>query len=163
MGRCIAILAILSLAGPAWAETKQIIGSTNPNLAKGARALLAGRHEEGIRLTHLGLEEAESKRHEEIALSNLCSGYTNNGDYETAMQYCDLVIQRNDRVWQAFNTKALIYIYTKQYAKAEVELEKGEAINPNARTMKIARALYEDAVNPVAPVIEADDRPQREQ
>ena len=59
---------------------------------------------------------------------------------------------------RTFNSKALIFIYTKQYKKAEQELIKGEALNPDARSMKIARALYLDATNPVAPEIEIDDR-----
>ena len=91
-------------------------------------------------------------------MTNLCAGYTNLGDYETARNYCDMLLQRNDKKWRAYNRKALIFIYTKQYKKAEQELIKGEALNPDARTMKIARALYLDATNPVAPEIEIDDR-----
>ncbi len=59
---------------------------------------------------------------------------------------------------RTFNSKALIFIHTKQYKKAEQELIKGEALNPDAYSMKIARALYLDATNPVAPEIEIDDR-----
>jgi hypothetical protein len=62
------------------------------------------------------------------------------------------------KLWRPYNSKALIYIKTKQYEKAEQELIKGEAINRDARSMKIARALYLDATNPVAPEIEIDDR-----
>jgi tetratricopeptide (TPR) repeat protein len=134
------------------------IGSANPDISNGARALLGGRNEEGIRLTLKGLKKADGKGEEEIALSNLCAGYTNVGDYETALKYCDVLLQRNDKLWRVYNSKALIYIYTKQYEKAEQALIKGEALNPNARSMKIARALYLDATNPVAPEIEIDDR-----
>jgi tetratricopeptide (TPR) repeat protein len=134
------------------------IGSANPDISNGARALLGGRNEEGIRLTLKGLKKADGKGEEEIALSNLCAGYTNVGDYETALKYCDVLLQRNDKLWRVYNSKALIYIYTKQYEKAEQALIKGEALNPNARSMKIARALYLDATNPVVPEIEVDDR-----
>ncbi len=147
------------LASTCWADTPTfVIGSANPDISDGARALLGGRNEEGIRLTLLGLKAANGKKEEEIALSNLCAGYTNLGDYETALKYCDILLQRNDKMWRAYNSKALIYIYTKQYEKAEQELIKGEALNPDARSMKIARALYLDATNPVAPEIEIDDR-----
>jgi len=135
-----------------------VIGSMNKHIAEGGRALRAGENEEGIKLTLLGLQLANGKREEEVALSNLCAGYTNLGDYETALKYCDILLQRNDKMWRAYNSKALIYIYTKQYEKAEQELIKGEALNPDARTMKVARALYLDATNPVAPEIEIDDR-----
>lgn len=152
-------LAVVSLASAGWAaEPEYVIGSRNSDISDGARLLLAGRNEEGISLTLSGLESANGKKEEEIALSNLCAGYTNLGDYDTALKYCDLLLQRDDTKWRAYNSKALIYIYTKQYEKAEQELIKGEAINPGARTMKIARALYLDATNPVAPEIEVDDR-----
>ena len=153
------LIAAVFLASTCWAaEPSYVIGSANPDMYEGARALLAGRNEEGIRLTLKGLQAANGKKEEENALSNLCAGYTNLGDYDTALKYCDILLQRNDKLWRAYNSKALIYIYTKQYEKAEQELIKGEAINAGARTMKIARALYLDATNPVAPEIEVDDR-----
>ncbi len=153
------LIAAVFLASTCWAEEPRfVIGSMNPDLSEGARALLGGRNEEGIRLTLLGLKSANGKKEEEIALSNLCAGYTNLGDYQSALKYCDILLQRNDKIWRAYNSKALIYIYTKQYEKAEQELIKGEALNPDARSMKIARALYLDATNPVAPEIEIDDR-----
>jgi len=153
------LVAAVFLASTCWAaEPRFVIGSANPDLAEGARALLGGRNEKGIELTLSGLKAANGKKEEEVALSNLCAGYTNLGDYETALKYCDMLLQRNDKMWRAYNSKALIFIYTKQYKKAEQELIKGEALNLDARTMKIARALYLDATNPVVPEIEIDDR-----
>ena len=153
------LIAAVFLASTCWAdEPRFVIGSANSDLSAGARALLGGRNEKGIELTLSGLKAANGKKEEEIALSNLCAGYTNLGDYETALKYCDILLQRNDKMWRAYNSKALIYIYTKQYKKAEQELIKGETLNPDARSMKIARALYLDATNPVAPEIEIDDR-----
>ncbi len=158
------LIAIVLLASTCWAdEPTWSIGSANPDLSEGARMLLGGRDEEGIRLTLKGLKAANDKKEEEIALSNLCAGYTNLGDYDTALKYCDLLLQRNDKLWRVYNSKALIYIRTKQYEKAEQELIKGEALNPGARSMKIARALYLDATNPVAPEIEVDDRKRNNQ
>jgi tetratricopeptide (TPR) repeat protein len=153
------LVAAVFLAMTCWAdEPMYSIGSANPDISNGARALLGGRNEEGIRLTLKGLKNADGKEEEEIALSNLCAGYTNLGNYEMALKYCDILLQRNDKLWRAYNSKALIYIYTKQYEKAEQALIKGEALNPNTRSMKIARALYLDATNPVVPEIEVDDR-----
>ena len=156
--RAIFILAF-ALASTCWAEEPRfVIGSSNPDLYKGARALLAERYEEGIRLTLLGLEAANDKKGEEVALSNLCAGYTNMGDYESALKFCDILVQRNDKLWRPYNSLALIYVSTKQYDKAEQALIKGEALNPGAQSMKIARALYMDATQPVTPGIEIDDR-----
>ncbi len=153
------LIAAVFLASTCWAEQPRfVIGSVNPDLSEGARALLGGRNEKGIELTLSGLKAANGKKEEEIALSNLCAGYTNLGNYETALKYCYILLQRNDKMWRACNSTALIFIYTKQYKKAEQELIKGEALNPDARSMKIARALYLDATNPVAPEIEIDVR-----
>lgn len=158
------IIATIFLASIGWAaEPMWVIGSKNLNLTEGARALLGGRNEEGIRLTLLGLEEASNDKEEEVALSNLCAGYTNLGDYDSALKYCDILLQRDDQKWRAYNSKALIYIYTKQYEKADQELIKGEALNADAHTMKVARALYLDATNPVHPEIEIDDRKPKAQ
>ena len=105
-----------------------------------------------------GLEIAHGKREEEAALSNLCAGYIKMGQYSEALKYCDILLTRNDRNWRGYNNRAVIYIMTKQYEKADADLKMGEQLNPGARTMKVARAMYMDAVHPVRPEIEIDDR-----
>lgn len=143
-------------------EPNYVVGSLNPDLSEGARLLQVGKDEEGIRRTLLGLQSATNRRDEEAALSNLCAGYTNLGDYQTALKYCDILLARNDKAWRAYNSQAFIYVATKQYEKAEAALLKGEALNSGARSMKIARALYLDATQPVEPAIEIDDRRRKE-
>ena len=135
-----------------------VIGQRNPALSDGAQALLAGDAEEGIRLTLQGLKFALGKREEEAALSNLCAGYILVEDYENALTYCETLIVRNDRSWRAYNNRAIIYIKLKQWDKADHDLDRGEELNPGAHTMKVARAMYMDAVHPVTPEIEIDDR-----
>jgi tetratricopeptide (TPR) repeat protein len=135
-----------------------VIGPRNIPLHDGAQALLAGDTETGVRLTHEGLELAQGSREQEAALSNLCAGYIQLGKYNDALRYCDILLARNDRSWRGYNNRAVIYIQTKQWAKAEHDLKKGEELNPGARTMKVARAMYMDAVHPVSPEIEIDDR-----
>jgi len=138
--------------------TKTVIGVRNVPLKSGAEALLAGDYEEGVRLTHLGLTQAFGIREEEAALSNLCAGYLQLKKYDTALQYCEMLLARNDEHWRAYNNRALIYMKTKQWDKAEADLIKGEELNAGAHTMKLARAMYMDAVHPVEPEIEIDDR-----
>lgn len=135
-----------------------IIGPRNLPLHDGAKELLAGNYEEGVRLTHEGLQIAEGKLEKEAALSNLCAGYTNLALYDDALKHCDLLLERNDKNWRGYNNRAVVYIKTKQWEKAEADLTRGEALNPNARTMKIARAMYMDAVHPVEPQIVIDDQ-----
>ncbi len=140
------------------ASTKTVIGPRNPDLHEGAKALMAGNAERGVRLTLEGLETAVGEREHEAALSNLCAGYILLGQYQAALGYCDLLIARNDENWRAYNNRAVIYIKTRQYEKAEQDLARGEALRPGAHTLKVARAMYMDAQHPVAPENEVDDR-----
>jgi tetratricopeptide (TPR) repeat protein len=134
------------------------IGQRNPPLYEGAQALLAGRDEDGVRMTLEGLKLAQGKREEEAALSNLCAGYIRLRQFETAMDYCNRLLERNSKSWRGFNNRAVIYLELKEYEKADQDLKRAEAINPGAHTLKVARGMYMDAVYPVAPAVEIDDR-----
>ncbi len=140
-----------------------IIGPRNIALHDGAQALLAGDNAEGVQLTHEGLRIAQGSREEEAALSNLCAGYIKLKLYDDALKYCDLLLARNDHNWRGYNNRAVIFIMTKQWEKADADLKRGEELRPGANTLKIARAMYMDAVHPVAPEIEIDDRQRRQQ
>ena len=139
-----------------------IIGPRNLPLYDGAQELLAGNNAEGVRLTLQGLKLAHGRREEEAALSNLCAGYIKLELYDLALKYCELLLARNDRNWRGYNNRAVIFIMTKQWEKADQDLISGEALRPGANTMKVARAMYMDAVHPVAPEIEIDDRQRKE-
>jgi len=169
MGSRFALLTVLVLLAPlCWGQgadrmdsetqAKTVIGPRNLPLYDGAQELLAGNDAEGVRLTHKGLQIALGRREEEAALSNLCAGYIRLALYDHALKYCELLLARNDKNWRGYNNRAVIYIQTKQWDKAEKDLIRGEELNPNARTLKIARSMYMDAVHPVAPEIEIDDR-----
>jgi hypothetical protein len=69
-----------------------------------------------------------------------------------------MLLARNDKNWRAYNNRAVIYIKTNQYDMAERDLARGEALRPGAHTLKVARAMYLDAVSPVTPEVEVDDR-----
>ena len=135
-----------------------VIGPRNVPLHLGAEALMAGDNEEGVRQTLRGLEMAHGRREEEATLSNLCAGYIKLGEYEEALKYCDILLTRNDKNWRGYNNRAVVHIMMKNYELAASDLDKGEALNPGARTLKVARAMYMDAVYPVRPEIELDDR-----
>ena len=135
-----------------------LIGPRNPPLAAGAEALQAGNNAEGVRLTLEGLKLAEGAREEQTALSNLCSGYLRLRDFTSALDYCGRLLERDENAWRAYNTRALAYLELQQYANADADLKRAEAINPNAQTVKLARAMYNDVVRPVAAEVEIDDR-----
>jgi len=140
-----------------------VIGPRNLPLYEGAQALMAGDSEVGVRLTHEGLELALGRREQEAALSNLCAGYIKLRKYDEALKYCDILLERNEKNWRGYNNRAVVFIQTKQWEKAEQDLIKGEELNPGSRTMKIARSMYMDAVYPVRPEIEIDDRQDNEE
>jgi len=140
------------------ANPTTVIGPRNLPLHDGAQALLADDNEDGVKLTLEGLKFAHGRREEEAALSNLCAGYIKLANYNEALKYCDLLLQRNDKNWRGYNNRAVVYIMTKQWDKAKADLEKGEQLNPGVRTLKVARAMYMDAVHPVREEVEIDDR-----
>jgi len=139
-----------------------VIGPRNLPLYDGAQELLAGNNAEGVRLTRQGLKLAHGRREQEAALSNLCAGYIKLELYDRALGYCDRLLAINERNWRGYNNRAVIFIMTEQWEKAEQDLISGEALRPGANTMKVARAMYMDAVHPVVPEIEIDDRQRNE-
>jgi len=144
-------------SGPTGAVTTAV-GPRNAPLYNGAQALQAGFPEEGVRLTLEGLSLAEGKREQDTALSNLCSGYLRLRQFDAALKYCNLLLESNPSAWRGYNTRAMIYLELQQYDKADEDLKRAEAINPDANTLKVARAMWMDAVHPVAPEVEIDDR-----
>lgn len=153
--------ALVLIAAGATAQLNQtVIGPSNADLAAGADALRAGDAEEGVRLTLRGLHFAQSDREWQAAHSNLCAGYLLLNQLDKALQHCNTVLAENDNYWRAYSNRALIYIEQKRYAEAEQDLQKGESISPNARTLKRVRLVLNDAVNPVSPTITIDERRQ---
>jgi tetratricopeptide (TPR) repeat protein len=153
---CLCLTPIMTTAQ----ESKTTLGPSNLELADGANALLAGNAEEGVRLTLLGLRHETGLRDRLTGMSNLCAGYIMLAQYDTALSYCDQVIEKSDSHWRAYSNRALAYVKLERYAEAEQDLQKAEALVENARTVKIVRSMLLDATDPVAPQIVIDDRRQ---
>lgn len=141
-------------------EARTVIGPRNQNLADGANALLSGNAQEGVRLTLLGLEHAASARDRKVGMSNLCAGYVLLDELDSALEYCNRVLEIDDKHWKAYSNRALVYVRMRRYDEAEADLQRGEAIAPNSRTLRAVRAMLLDAVEPVAPSVVIDDRRQ---
>ncbi len=139
-------------------SNKTVIGPSNLNLHDGANALKAGDVEEGIRLTIIGLQQSVNARNRQAGKSNLCAGYLMLGQLDTALGYCNEVLDENDEHWRAYSNRALIYVKLERFAEAEQDLKKGEAISPNAKTLKAVRRMLLDETDPVSPIIVIDDR-----
>lgn len=153
-----AVMLLLIVAAAAASETKTVIGPSNPALADGSQALLAGDAEEGVRLTHLGLSAASNSRERLAGLSNLCAGYAMLGQYEKGLTYCNEALEINARHWRTLNNRALIYVKLKRYDEAGADIAIAEEQAPNSRTLKVVKAMLLDKTNPVSPNIVVDDR-----
>lgn len=140
------------------ATSKTILGPTNYNLFDGAQALLNGDAEEGVRLTLLGLQMHASKREEKIGHSNLCAGYLLLGQYETALQHCNWVLERDENHWRSYNNRALVYMGMERFEEAEADIKRGQELNPRSENLKEVKGMYLDEVDPVAENITIDDR-----
>jgi len=151
---CLCLLVTSALAQ----SNKTIIGPSNLHLHDGANALKSGDVEEGIRLTIIGLQQSASARDRQAGKSNLCAGYLMLGQLDTALAYCNEVLSENDQHWRAYSNRALIYVKLERFADAEEDLKKGEAISPNAKTLKAVRSMLLNETDPVSPTIVIDDR-----
>lgn len=140
------------------ATSKTVLGPTNYNLFDGAQALLAGDAEEGVRLTLLGLKMHASKREEKIAHSNLCAGYLLLRQYETALHYCNWVLERDANHWRTYNNRALVYMGLERFEEAEADIKRGQELNPRSENLKEVKGMYLDEVDPVTENITIDDR-----
>ncbi len=155
---CLCLLAT-SVLGQ---DNKTVLGPGNMPLHDGAAALTAGDAKEGVKLTLLGLSQANDSRERRTAKSNLCAGYALLENYATALAYCDEVLEKDDKYWRAYSNRALIYIKLRRFDEAQQDLLKGEAISPRSKTLKAVRKMYLDATDPVAPSVVIDDRQNRE-
>ena len=153
------VFVAISLLPASWSEeSKVVIGPRNPDLADGAQELLAGNAKDGVELTLRGLQVAHGKREKEAALSNLCAGYIMINDLDSALMYCNMLLQTNERHWRGLNNRALVYVLRKEYEKAEKDISIAQEVNPNARTVKVVRGMLLDKTQPVESNIIIDDR-----
>jgi tetratricopeptide (TPR) repeat protein len=154
----VACLCFLATSALGQENNKTILGPSNLPLHDGAAALKAGDAREGVKLTLLGLSQANDARERRTAKSNLCAGYALLEAYATALAYCDEVLEEDDKFWRAYSNRALVYIKLRRFEEAQQDLLKGEAIRPNSTTLKAVRRMYLDATDPVAPSVVIDDR-----
>ena len=112
-------------------------------------ALRAGDAVEGVRLTERGLRSASNERDRLAGYSNLCAGLVILDRYEEALESCNTAIAINNRHWRSYNNRALAYLKLGRYSEAERDIQRGQELNPDARTLKVVKSMYLDAVDPV--------------
>ncbi len=163
MIRRMALLAIFSLAWAAAlsdedANSKTVLGPSNIDLYDGANALMAGDAEEGVRLTLQGLKTAVNRREEKIGHANLCAGFLLISQYETALDHCNWVIERDPNHWRTYNNRAIVFLRMKRFEDSEADIRKGQLLNPRSENLKEVKGMYLDEVDPVREQITIDDR-----
>lgn len=163
MIRRMALLAIGSLAwAAAFADqdpgSKTVLGPSNIYLYDGANALKAGDADEGVRLTLQGLKTAANQREEKIGHANLCAGFLLLSQYETALQHCNWVIERDANHWRTYNNRAIVYLRLQRFEDSEADIIKGQRLNPRSENLKEVKGMYLDKVEPVHEQITIDDR-----
>ena len=89
------MLAAVQVYADLEADSKTVIGPRNVYLYDGANALMAGDAEEGVLLTLKGLEFAQGQHEKKVAHANLCAGFLLLGQSETALEYCNWVLERD--------------------------------------------------------------------
>jgi tetratricopeptide (TPR) repeat protein len=143
----IAVAGVVWLSGPAGhaEEAASTVIGVNPRLSEGAYALEFGNYDEGIRLTLEGLRTSIRPDDRVGALSNICAGYVGIQDYKTALQYCNRALRIDENNWHVYNNRSLAYLGLGNIAAAQRDLEKGLAINPDARTLKEVEQRLEAA------------------
>ncbi len=163
MTRRMTSLALMSLA---WvtafadenANSKTVLGPSNIYLYDGANALKAGEGEEGVRLTLMGLKTAVNRREEKIGHANLCAGFLLMSQYETALEHCNWVIERDPNHWRTYNNRAIVYLRMERFDESEADIKKGQQLNPRSENLKEVKGMYLDEVEPVREEITIDDR-----
>lgn len=139
-------------------EPKTVLGPKNIHLYDGGHALVAGRGEEGVRLTLRGLEMAHGLREQKIGHANLCAGYIMIDQSEKALVHCDWVLERDASHWRTYNNRALAYLRLGRFDESQEDIRKGQALRPNSKTLKVLKGMYLDETEPVTPHIEIDER-----
>ena len=152
------MLVLVSVQAIAAEEAKTVLGPRNVHLYDGAQALMAGKGEEGVRLTLLGLGSAMGAREKKAAHGNLCAGYMMINQPEQALVHCDWVLERDPDHWKTYNNRALVYMKLGRMEEAEADIRRGQEINPKSRSLKIVKGMYLDETEPVTPQVEIDDR-----
>ena len=109
-----------------------VLGPQNPLLTRGAEALLAGRADEGVRLTLEGLKLPTPARDLAAAHANLCAGYVLLHRLEDALSHCNTALAIDSTNWRAFNNRAAVFAAQGLYDKAIEDVLAGLKLAPGA-------------------------------
>ncbi len=126
--------------------SRTVFGTPNELLSVGAEAMLAGRWEDGIRLTLKGLEQSgTSEALRAAGLANLCGAYAAVNQPDLAIEYCTQSIEIDAQNWRAWSNRSYAWWLREDYDRAGEDLERAIAINDNARQLFQIRGMLNEA------------------
>lgn len=137
--------------------SRTVFGTPNELLTVGSQAMMAGRWDDGIRLTLDGLEQVGvSDAMRAAALSNLCGAYAARNQPDLAIVYCSQSIDLDEGNWRAWSNRSYAYWLKDQYDSAGADLAQAMQINERARQLFQIRGMLNEAG--LRPRIEMEDR-----
>ena len=80
------------------------------------------------------------------------------GKPEEALEACNRVLEEDPNYWRAYNNRALVLIELGFFEESEADIERGQALRPGSKNLKLTRARLLDATDPVVPIVEIDER-----
>ena len=165
MPRLASFVLLTMLAGVGVAnempDSRTVLGPGNALLADGAKALLAGDAEVGVRLTLAGLDLPATDRDRRAAWSNLCAGYVMLDQLDDALPWCNRAVAAGGS-WRAYSNRALLHVRAGRYDAAAADIaEADELVADRPRKLREVNALLLDKTHPVRPRVSIDDRRKR--
>jgi tetratricopeptide (TPR) repeat protein len=146
-------LALLLTSQAGWTQAsdrttdnRTVLGGGNEFLADGSLAIQSGLYDEGIRLTLLGLQKAETSKHDRAAaLSNLCAAYAAKQIPDAAIPYCNQSLAIDSGNWRAYSNRAYAYWLKGAYAEARFDIDAAAALSPRAKQVQQIRGMINEA------------------
>lgn len=157
------LLTVLGGAGVAdeMPDSRTVLGPGNAMLADGAKALMAGDPEAGVRLTLAGLELPATERDRRAGWSNLCAGYVMLNRLDEALPWCDRAVDGGG-TWRAYSNRALLHVRAGRYDAAAADISRAdELVVDRPRKLREVNAMLLDKTHPVRPRVSVDDRRNR--
>lgn len=142
-------------------DSRTVLGPGNALLADGAKALMAGDAEAGVRLTLAGLELPATDRDRRAGWSNLCAGYVMLDRLDEALRWCDRAIAAGGS-WRAYSNRALLHVRAGRYDAAAADIAQADQlVVARPRKLREVNAMLLDKTHPVRPRVSVDDRRNR--
>jgi len=139
----LAALILLSAMAPALtvAQSATVIGSPNQLLTDGARAMEAGRFDEGVRLTLAGLEQPSKPTDIAAGHSNICAAYAYLKRFDEALPHCNQALELDNTNWRTYNNRAAVFVGLKKFDLAMTDVNAGLELAPDSATLRKSRQV----------------------